>query len=64
MIEPYLSLINDTVSEETLKITQLAQQHLGYRGPNQPYKRQTSKIGRNDMCPCGSGKKYKHCCIK
>jgi len=22
-----------------------------------------SKIGRNDPCPCGSGKKYKHCCI-
>jgi peptide deformylase len=21
------------------------------------------KIGRNDMCPCGSGKKYKKCCI-
>ena len=21
------------------------------------------KIGRNDPCPCGSGKKYKHCCI-
>ena len=21
-----------------------------------------SKIGRNDPCPCGSGKKYKHCC--
>ncbi|MDD7267504.1 MAG: SEC-C metal-binding domain-containing protein [Lachnospiraceae bacterium] len=20
------------------------------------------KIGRNDQCPCGSGKKYKHCC--
>ncbi len=20
------------------------------------------KIGRNDICPCGSGKKYKHCC--
>jgi preprotein translocase subunit SecA len=20
------------------------------------------KIGRNDPCPCGSGKKYKHCC--
>ena len=20
------------------------------------------KIGRNDLCPCGSGKKYKHCC--
>ncbi len=22
------------------------------------------KIGRNDPCPCGSGKKYKHCCGK
>jgi len=21
------------------------------------------KIGRNDQCPCGSGKKYKKCCI-
>ena len=21
------------------------------------------KIGRNDLCPCGSGKKYKHCCM-
>ena len=22
-----------------------------------------SKVGRNDPCPCGSGKKYKHCCL-
>ena len=21
------------------------------------------KIGRNQPCPCGSGKKYKHCCV-
>ena len=21
-----------------------------------------SKVGRNDYCPCGSGKKFKHCC--
>ena len=27
-----------------------------------PYKRTTPKIGRNDKCPCGSGKKYKNCC--
>ena len=26
---------------------------------NQPIK--STKIGRNEMCPCGSGKKYKHC---
>lgn len=23
----------------------------------------TEKIGRNDPCPCGSGKKYKQCCF-
>ena len=25
-------------------------------------KRSAPKVGRNDPCPCGSGKKYKHCC--
>jgi preprotein translocase subunit SecA len=24
--------------------------------------RHSSKVGRNDLCPCGSGKKYKKCC--
>jgi preprotein translocase subunit SecA len=27
----------------------------------QPIERQYAKVGRNDLCPCGSGKKYKHC---
>jgi len=27
-----------------------------------PARRETRKVGRNDPCPCGSGKKYKHCC--
>ena len=26
--------------------------------------REHKKIGRNDPCPCGSGKKYKNCCLK
>ena len=30
----------------------------------QPYVRKEPKIGRNDPCPCGSGKKYKDCCGK
>ena len=30
--------------------------------PKGPYVRKTAKIGRNDPCPCGSGKKYKQCC--
>ncbi len=29
-----------------------------------PYKREEPKVGRNDPCPCGSGKKYKKCCGK
>ncbi len=28
------------------------------------YHREHAKIGRNDSCPCGSGKKYKNCCGK
>ena len=30
----------------------------------QPVVRDKEKIGRNDPCPCGSGKKYKKCCGK
>ena len=30
--------------------------------PQQPMVRDTPKVGRNDPCPCGSGKKYKQCC--
>ena len=29
-----------------------------------PVKRDKNKVGRNDPCPCGSGKKYKNCCGK
>jgi SEC-C motif-containing protein len=28
-----------------------------------PFKQAVPKVGRNDPCPCGSGKKYKHCCL-
>ena len=33
-------------------------------GGKRPIVRMSEKIGRNDPCPCGSGKKYKHCCGK
>ncbi|MPQ31284.1 tetratricopeptide repeat protein [Clostridium estertheticum] len=32
--------------------------------PQEPIVREESKVGRNDLCPCGSGKKYKKCCGK
>lgn len=33
-------------------------------GAQTPYKNKGEKVGRNDPCPCGSGKKYKNCCGK
>ncbi len=32
------------------------------KAPAETVRRETHKIGRNDPCPCGSGKKYKKCC--
>ena len=29
-----------------------------------PYIRPTPKVGRNEPCPCASGKKYKQCCLE
>ena len=29
--------------------------------PPQPVRREEAKVGRNEPCPCGSGKKYKKC---
>jgi preprotein translocase subunit SecA len=29
-----------------------------------PIRNIQNRVGRNDPCPCGSGKKYKNCCLK
>ncbi|MBN2302268.1 MAG: SEC-C domain-containing protein, partial [Lentisphaerae bacterium] len=38
----------------------------GFKRTNEPrpapIRRTGPKVGRNDPCPCGSGKKYKNCC--
>jgi hypothetical protein len=31
---------------------------------DKPFIHQADKVGRNDPCPCGSGKKFKQCCAK
>jgi curved DNA-binding protein CbpA/uncharacterized protein YecA (UPF0149 family) len=33
-----------------------------YEEIQEPYVKTDKKVGRNDPCPCGSGKKYKNCC--
>ncbi|SOC55388.1 protein translocase subunit secA [Chromohalobacter canadensis] len=37
------------------------EERTGDEDDGQPVRREGPKVGRNDSCPCGSGKKYKHC---
>ena len=45
--------------EEVVKVTGTNKDESVKKGP---VKRAEKKIGPNDPCPCGSGRKYKHCC--
>jgi preprotein translocase subunit SecA len=59
--------------EEAAPVSNVQYQHAGYdealAAPPEPesasapppFTRAGEKVGRNDLCPCGSGKKYKHC---
>lgn len=38
------------------------QRHAHAAGDMKPVRREAPKVGRNEPCPCGSGKKYKQCC--
>ena len=49
--------IKDGHIERTAKFQQIWHQS------HTPWMRINQKINRNAPCPCGSGKKYKHCCI-
>ena len=40
---------------------QAAEQDVGVAVAEKPFIRTENKVGRNDLCPCGSGKKYKQC---
>jgi preprotein translocase subunit SecA len=53
--------------ERTVAIHRPQPREMQFSGGGQPTRRQpaqrkTAKVGRNDPCPCGSGKKYKKCC--
>lgn len=45
---------------EQKKEEQLERERLALM-PKQPYRRDDPRVGRNDSCPCGSGKKFKKC---
>ncbi|WP_158772929.1 preprotein translocase subunit SecA [Cobetia sp. L2A1] len=69
-----LRVDEDTVSEEGIEAAeQIVEAQYGAQdseasrdqgqaeGSNEPVRRDAPKVGRNDPCPCGSGKKYKQC---
>jgi hypothetical protein len=50
-------------AEEEQRLMQEDEAGIFPPGPGETYVRSDPKIGRNDPCPCGSGKKYKKCCM-
>jgi preprotein translocase subunit SecA len=64
-------VMKSTVGEEEIQREEVATPKAASSGgsPHREEKkkqpiRNAEKVGRNDPCPCGSGKKYKHCCAR
>lgn len=58
-------MVHDEVSamqDKAQTTSQMAQAAAASRQSAQPIVNKGPKVGRNDPCPCGSGKKYKKCC--
>lgn len=68
-IEKLQDAVEETKEAETTKQgaitgdTLEAMARAGYFRKTRPVVRDNKKIGRNDKCPCGSGLKYKNCCM-
>ncbi|MGL4253920.1 MAG: YecA family protein [Fusobacteriaceae bacterium] len=58
-ISQEVELLPELVFEQEEEKTTLVDQYIAGN-----LQRQSQKVGRNDPCPCGSGKKYKKCCGK
>lgn len=62
-----LPLLFATVDESVTRIHRLAllleDNRMQSETTHETFMRESVKIGRNDPCPCGSGKKYKKCCL-
>ena len=52
------------VTPERVQTAKPVEARMAGDGPRQPRRvKPGQKVGRNDPCPCGSGKKYKNCCM-
>ncbi len=57
----YLFRVNLVREQKPAPQRKTVENRYAEEGPKKPVKNE-SKVGRNDPCPCGSGKKYKKCC--
>ncbi len=55
-------LEEETKKQQEMNFLHGQQMEQTNKNKSKPVKRTFQKIGRNDLCPCGSGKKYKKCC--
>ncbi|EMH4162264.1 YecA family protein [Pluralibacter gergoviae] len=60
--EEYVDSV-DAIKPAALALCQYWMEHPQAAPVRQPVKNE-NKVGRNDPCPCGSGKKHKSCCLK
>lgn len=58
----YLYHVQMEKAPERERVVRETATNLGDNVIQMPVRRAEDKIGRNDLCPCGSGKKYKNCC--
>jgi hypothetical protein len=63
-IDPFARLRHDSEDDEDESESIAPTTTTDPDHPEVPFRRAAAKIGRNDPCPCGSGKKYKKCCGK
>ncbi|HUG26339.1 YecA family protein [Piscinibacter sp.] len=56
-----LATLDDAIEDLVLAVADLSDLTSELRYKVDTVQRDTPKVGRNEPCPCGSGKKYKHC---
>ncbi|NMA65739.1 MAG: preprotein translocase subunit SecA [Clostridiaceae bacterium] len=61
-IKMLLYIRKENVSIKREQVAKPLEATHGEPAEKRPKKREAAKVGRNEPCPCGSGKKYKKCC--
>lgn len=62
--EMWKRVVDDPTHPEHAKVRPFGRRDFGPPAfPKKPMRREGPKVGPNDTCPCGSGKKFKKCCM-